>query len=255
MLPRLLKLQKEIIFAFLGLLLICFGIYGMFGFSSQINPIDVLAFDNIDLAPINTPNIEFPEMIQPSNLVTTGKTTAQVAQSTTTYKAKPATPNSSTSSQSTLSIQKIGLDKVVLGYGSAYDTADIDKKLLSGPVVENRLTPDICSENGNAYIYGHSEPAVASTKNSPGVYIFSNLSKMKAGDIFSLNSKTGKKCTYKVKNWDQVITDKNNQVSTAEFQRVFYPETNGTGMLTIQTCQKGSSTVRLLLRSELISVE
>ena len=150
-----------------------------------------------------------------------------------------------------LTIDKIALKNLSLAYSSVKTLNDIDKKLLYSPVVENQVTKELCSENGNAYIYGHSEPAKRGTENLPGVNIFSSLTDVKVGDLIKVTNSLGQSCSYKVFAWDKTITDSNDKVSNEEFNRIFNPAYEFAS-LTIQTCQKGSTTVRLLLRARLV---
>jgi hypothetical protein len=141
---------------------------------------------------------------------------------------------------------------VTLTYSSVKTLGDIDNKLLYSPVVENQVAKELCSKSGNAYIYGHSEPAKRGTENLPGVNIFSDLTAVKVDDVIKATNSLGQSCSYKVIAWDKVVTDSNDKVSSEEFNRVFNPGYEF-GSLTIQTCQKGSTTVRLLLRAKIIA--
>jgi sortase (surface protein transpeptidase) len=129
---------------------------------------------------------------------------------------------------------------------------DLDKKMLDTPVFEKNYAQNICSETGNTYILGHSEPAKFSQRGYSGVYVFNKLHTLKPGDIINLTSFSGEKCSYKVFGWDKVETDDQDRVSQSEFDRALQPNYDFPS-LTIQTCQLGSATVRLLLRAERIS--
>jgi len=157
------------------------------------------------------------------------------------------------SKNSTLTISKIGISNQDLTYSSALTMEDIDSKLLEGPVVENQLTSDLCTPNKNSYIYGHSEPVYKSTSHHNGVAIFEDLTTLVSGDVIEVINESGTKCTYKVKHWETAVTEADGKgVSIETFNRVFNPEEVGNGFLTIQTCKKGSTTVRMILRAELV---
>jgi sortase (surface protein transpeptidase) len=133
------------------------------------------------------------------------------------------------------------------------DIPVIDKLLLNSPVIESQDAVDICSPSGNSYIFGHSEPPDSNNPSLAG-NIFGNLTNLSSGDIIQLVSTSGHQCQYKVDKWDKMVVDSNNDVDINEYYRALqYPEKSTESSLTIQTCQKGSTTVRLLLRASRIS--
>jgi|GEM_PF-5186852 len=150
-----------------------------------------------------------------------------------------------------LNIKKIGLNNVKLAKATIKNIQDTNLKLLYQPILESSISPDLCSDSGNSYISGHSEPTSNGDKNYPGVNIFSMLNLLEPGDIISVKNSRGVSCEYKVTGWDKAVTDENNGVSRQVFADAYYPITDKP-TLTIQTCQKGSATVRLLLRAEKI---
>jgi sortase (surface protein transpeptidase) len=154
--------------------------------------------------------------------------------------------------QASITIPKIGLNGVKVHYASMLNLADLDNKMLYRPIVENQLTPDFCTPGKNTYMLGHSEPAISSTRNMPGVYIFSNLHKLQAGDLIHVRGNQGQTCSYRVTHWEKVTTDSQDRVSSEVFYNLLYPKNGGKTTLTVQTCQKGSATVRLILRAELV---
>lgn len=152
-----------------------------------------------------------------------------------------------------ISINRIKIKDTPLLYSSAMNMDDIDKKLLQGPVVENQLTSSLCSPNKHSYIYGHSEPVSSATAHHEGSHTFTRLTELSTGDIITVTNKNGVTCSYKVKHWEVARTESDGKtVSIDTFNRVFYPDDVGDGLLTIQTCKKGSATDRMILRAELI---
>jgi len=151
-----------------------------------------------------------------------------------------------------LSIPKIGLQQVSLGYASIGNINDLDQKMLYQPIVESILSADACTPGRNTYITGHSEPSYASIANYPAVNIFTNLNKLVAGDVLQISGKNGKSCSYKVTQWETVATTNEDQVPQTVFDNLYNPDTNGKSMLSIQTCKKGSATIRLILRAEMV---
>ena len=151
-----------------------------------------------------------------------------------------------------LTIPKIGLDQVSLAYGTNRNIAQIDKLLLNSPVIENQDAVSICAAKGNSYIYGHSEPPDVTNQGSAG-RIFGNLDSLSPGDIIELVTADGQTCKYKVDKWDKLVVDKNHNIDINEYYRAMnYPDKPTDSSLTIQTCQKGSTVVRLLLRASRI---
>jgi len=181
----------------------------------------------------------------------------QVIQSTSnqpaanTVKTQPKTSQKAASSGPSLSIPAINLQSN-LDYATIQNLADLDNKILYNPAVESAISADVCTAGRNSYIAGHSEPAIASTKNYPAVYVFSRLTELKPGDKIFVTGRNGASCTYQVTHWETVVTNQNDQVPQSVFNNLYNPNTNGRSMLTIQTCQKGSATVRLILRAEMV---
>lgn len=148
-----------------------------------------------------------------------------------------------------LTIPKIGLDQVSLAYGTNRNITQIDKLLLSSPVIENQDAVNICAAKGNSYIFGHSEPP---DDTNPGLAgrIFGKLASLSPGDIIELVTADGQECKYKVDKWDKMVVDKNHNIDINEYYRAMnYPDKPTDSSLTIQTCQRGSTVVRLLLRA------
>ena len=147
------------------------------------------------------------------------------------------------------SIPKIGLINSVLEEASLRNISDIDQKLLYNAVIENQVTHQLCID-GHSYIYGHSEPVTSSEAHFPAVNIFTNLNNLVSGDIIEVRNKDGQVCKYQVSHWDRVETMADQKLSVDQLNFAFNPGEEIA--LTIQTCQKGSSTVRLLLRAKLV---
>lgn len=150
-----------------------------------------------------------------------------------------------------VSIPKIGVYTSVR-YATIKKMADFERQLLYNPVVENKLTADFCIMGENTYLAGHSEPPSAGVAGYAGVNVFSDLTGLKSGDKISVTNKQGLTCIYRVKYFEIVETGKNGEVIPRVFNDIFYPETNGSTWLTIQTCKKGSATERIILRAEMV---
>lgn len=214
---------------------------------AEIDLIQVTKFDDFS----NNPSQEIPE--QKINFDSLSNYKLQIPKpkiksvvTAPTVEFKPALQGGK------ITISKINLTNISLAKSSISTIADMDKKMLYAPVVEDKISPDLCSDYGNSYISGHSEPAKSSDKNYPGVNIFSNLHELEVDDIINVTNSKGVQCAYKVTGWDTAITGVNNSVSREIFTNAYFPDTDKV-TLTIQTCQKGSATVRLLLRAEKIS--
>jgi len=151
-----------------------------------------------------------------------------------------------------ISIPAINIYNRSLDYGTINDLSNLDKRLLYNPVVESQSSADLCTLQKNSYIVGHSEPAIASTSGYPGVYVFSDLNQLNPGDIINVTNQNGASCSYKVTNWEKVVTNSQDQVPLSVFNNLYNPNTGGKSTLTIQTCQKGSASVRLILRAEMV---
>lgn len=151
-----------------------------------------------------------------------------------------------------LTIPKIGLKSINLVYGTNRNIPEIDRFLINNPVIETQDALNICSESGNSYIFGHSEPPDTINPGSAG-RIFGSLHTLNAGDTIELVTAEGKPCKYKVDKWDQMVVDKEGNIDINEYYRAMqYPDKPSASSLTIQTCKKGSTTVRLLLRASRI---
>lgn len=153
---------------------------------------------------------------------------------------------------SSLSIPAIGLNNVIYDYGSMQNIPDIDEKLLYGPVRDTAYATELCTFNTHSYLMGHSEPAYSWQAGYPGAYIFRNLHKLVPGDKIYITNSMGLNCTYEVTGWEQVVTDNNDQVTLDVFNGLMFPDTSAHSILSIQTCQQGSATVRLILRAKMV---
>ncbi len=154
------------------------------------------------------------------------------------------TPNSS------ISIPKIDLKQVVVAYSKLETMDDLYTKMDNYPVLETQYASDFCGKT--AYLMGHSEPYYKGQKGS-ATHIFARLQELKIGDkIFTINS-TGGQCVYEVNSWDTVTTNGDDEITEVDFNKLFNPVYTSS-MLTIQTCKKGSSTVRLILRATQINL-
>jgi len=151
----------------------------------------------------------------------------------------------------TLSIPSISVFTNV-SYGSIKNPGVLDNQMLHRPVVESYFAADACTDGQNTYITGHSEPATTSTSDFAGVRAFDRLTELQPGDRIYLTGQNGKSCIYQVTHWETAVTNDANQVSASVFQNLYSPQTNGRSMLSIQTCQKGSAHVRLIVRAELV---
>lgn len=150
-------------------------------------------------------------------------------------------------------IPAINLETNKISNGSMQDIPKINDQLLHNPVMENQLASQVCSKQGNSYLMGHSELSGYSEKDYKGILVFANLENLNSGDeIIFENQNQEIVCKYKLLKVDTLITDFNNKVTQEELNFALKPSNLPTNTLTIQTCQKGSSTVRLLFRAELI---
>jgi len=170
---------------------------------------------------------------------------------TTAIALSPA-QNKLVSASQEITISKIGLINTPLAVDSLTTSESLYSKLLYYPVVENVVSPELCSSFGNSYIYGHSEPPSKKESGFPASKIFSNLEAVEAGDIIEIKASEVKKCSYRVTKMDSITTTADQKVDGNTFNFAYFP-VNEKPMLTIQTCLKGSSVTRLLLRAELIS--
>lgn len=150
-----------------------------------------------------------------------------------------------------ITIQSIGMNKQELQYASIKRIDDLYSKMQQTAIIEDGYAPDLCTKNKNAYVLGHSEPSYFGETGN-GVYVFSRLEEVEVGDIITVTNNQGQECSYKATAWDFVRTDNADQITREQFNKLFYPKNGGKSTLTLQTCQKGSSTVRLILRAEMI---
>ena len=191
------------------------------------------------------PPVIKPIVIEPQ--VVNETPTKQTPQNTQIPTPKTTTAPQIKSSNYTLTIPKIGLNNVVFVPATMYDMPNLDAQMRYSPVWESGLSVEPCSGSQNTYLIGHSEPAFGGAI-LPGDNIFANLNLLSAGDIISIQTPS-QTCSYQVTGWDKVVTGADNSVTKEDFNRALYPASNGSGMLSIQTCQKGSATVRLILRA------
>jgi sortase (surface protein transpeptidase) len=129
----------------------------------------------------------------------------------------------------------------------------LDQKLNQSIVAESVLSKDACIEGGNAYLMGHSEPTSSLNKNKTGSYVFSRINELINGDTINLSNSDGVSCSYEVYETFNVVTDYDNNIDLKTFDNLINPQMVDKGTLTIQTCQKGSTTVRLIVRARLVS--
>ena len=152
-----------------------------------------------------------------------------------------------------IKIPTIDLQSTKIGEGSIENIPKINQKLLQNPVMENQLSQKICSKKGNSYLMGHSEPSQNSEKNFKASFIFANLENLNLGEeIIFENQNQEVICKYKLIKIDSLTTNLDNKVTQEELDFALNPTNLPKNILTIQTCQKGSPTVRLLFRAELI---
>lgn len=159
---------------------------------------------------------------------------------------------SSSSKKSQITIPRINLYKNYQ-FGSMTDMDSLDQKLNQSIVAESVLSKDACIEGGNAYLMGHSEPTSSLNKNKTGSYVFSRINELINGDTINLTNGDGVSCSYEVYETFNVVTDYDNNIDLKTFDNLINPQMVDKGMLTIQTCQKGSTTVRLIVRARLVS--
>lgn len=221
-----------------------------FGFSLPLPNNQADLIENLDTSSIPIQTIPEPVLAPPKKLVSDSKNNDKSA--VVPEPQTPSIPALIPPKNLSLTIPKIGLDQVSLAYGTNRNIAQIDKLLLSSPVIENQDAANLCAAKGNSYIFGHSEPP---DDNNPGLAgrIFGKLASLSAGDIIELVTADGQGCKYKVDKWDKMVVDKNNNIDITEYYRAMnYPDKLTDSSLTIQTCQKGSTVIRLLLRASRI---
>jgi sortase (surface protein transpeptidase) len=150
-----------------------------------------------------------------------------------------------------ISIESIGMNNQKIQYATIKKINDLYSKMRQTPIVESNYAPDLCTKEKNSYIMGHSEPSYFGEAGT-GLYAFSRLEEVEIGDIISVTNIQGQACKYKATAWDFVRTDNQDKITKEQFNKLFYPKNGGKSTLTLQTCQKGSSTIRLILRAEMI---
>ena len=150
-----------------------------------------------------------------------------------------------------ISIESIGMNNQKLQYATIKKINDLYSKMRQTPIVESNYALDLCTKEKNSYIMGHSEPSYSGEIGS-GLYAFSRLEEVKIGDTISVTNIQGQTCKYRATAWDFVRTNNQDKITKEQFNKLFYPKNGGKSTLTLQTCQKGSSTVRLILRTEMI---
>jgi sortase (surface protein transpeptidase) len=167
--------------------------------------------------------------------------------------SKPAIAAKLKSSQQTpsISIESIGMSNQKIQYATIKKIKDLYSKMRQTPIVESSYAPDLCTKEKNSYMMGHSEPSYFG-EIGVGLYAFSRLEEVEIGDIISVTNIQGQTCNYQATSWDFVRTDNQDKITKEQFNKLFYPKNGGKSTLTLQTCQKGSSTVRLILRAEMI---
>ena len=183
---------------------------------------------------------------------------AATTQRTVVQSTQPATAKAETKAEpapqpkvlySTISIPKISIIDQPIGYSSITEIDNLYTKMRQVPILENTYSSDFCTTGKNSYVMGHSEPS-SYGETGAGLYVFARLNEVSPGDIITVHSANGIECTYKATGWESVVTDTADQISRKQFNQLFYPSFASNSALTIQTCQKGSSTVRLILRAE-----
>jgi Sortase domain len=187
------------------------------------------------------PSSQISENLNLANEFSTKKEADTILQDIDNEKSKPINP-------STISIPQIGLNSIKVVSANLDYLDDLYIKMEQNPVLETTYSGDFCTKR--SYVMGHSEPSYSGQKGR-AINIFRNLEILELGDIFEATDSQGKTCQYKVIKWDFVTTNTNDEITEDQFKYVFYPNYSG-NILTIQTCKKGSSTVRLLLRAEQI---
>ena len=166
-------------------------------------------------------------------------------------KAKQIEPKVEAVNYPSITIQSIGMNRQELQYATIKRIDDLYSKMKRTPIIEDNYSPDLCTKNKNAYVLGHSEPSYFGETGN-GLYTFSRLEEVQVGDIITVTNIQGQECSYRATAWDFVRTDSADQITRDQFNKLFYPSNGGKSTLTLQTCQKGSTTVRLILRAEMI---
>jgi sortase (surface protein transpeptidase) len=162
-------------------------------------------------------------------------------------------PNPNIPSNSRITIPRINLNQKYQ-FGSMTNMSNLDKLLNQSVTAENVLTSDACIEGKNSYFMGHSEPVSASSKNARGSYVFSRVNELIEGDKINVINGSGKSCLYQVYKSFNVQTDLEDNVDIKTFNNLIYPNETDQSILTLQTCQKGSRTIRLIVRARLVKI-
>jgi LPXTG-site transpeptidase (sortase) family protein len=203
-----------------------------------VNPAVNFAPENLKIRQIE------PAIIQPPS----------PTQNQTSPTPKPIVNPQSRVGGAKVSIPAINLTDVSLDYGTVNDMALLQRKLLFNPVVENQLTQDFCGQGGdNSYLMGHSEPSIPSEDSYPAARVFRNLHKLKLGDVIQTTNLQNEACSYQITKIFRVTTDQTGYVPGDIYNDLFWPAADGASILTIQTCELGSATVRLIIRAKRIS--
>jgi LPXTG-site transpeptidase (sortase) family protein len=166
--------------------------------------------------------------------------------------SKPQVSPSTTHEQPSVSIPALGIQKFPVSYASMRSAETVQKQLAYTPVMESQLTSDSCQKTGNSYLMGHSEPSSKSEIGLSGTRVFENLHTLKNGDNIILVNQQGISCTYQVFDSMEVVTEQ-DLVSKEVFDNLFFPDTHGQSWLTIQTCKRGSASIRLIVRARRIA--
>jgi Sortase domain len=152
---------------------------------------------------------------------------------------------------SSISIPSINIKDQRYAFSSLFSIDDLYQKMIYKPVMENQVAGEVCKPNSHSYIFGHSEPSSPS-EVGPGTSVFANLNLLINGDIVNAVDSQGNKCQYKITGREVITTDGADKISYAKYQQLFFPDLSQGSVLTLQTCQKGSSTVRIVFRAVMI---
>jgi hypothetical protein len=152
---------------------------------------------------------------------------------------------------SSISIPAINIKDQKYAFSSLFSIDDLYQKMIYKPVMENQVAGEVCKPNSHSYIFGHSEPSSPS-EVGPGTSVFGNLNLLINGDIVNAVDSQGNKCQYKITGREVITTDGADKISYAKYQQLFFPDLSQGSVLTLQTCQKGSSTVRIVYRAVMI---
>lgn len=161
------------------------------------------------------------------------------------------TPQQNPSKPNSITIPSINLINTPYVFGSLQNISDIETKLTYGPVIDIGYNSEPCLPNSSTYMMGHSEPAYSWQSNHSGSYVFNRLHTVKVGEIITVTNSQSLTCTYIVEGWETVTTV-NDEVDQGTFNRLIFPDTSSGSILSIQTCQLGSATVRLILKARMV---